>query len=470
MRNLWLDLTKALQARMSDALFKLWMAPIQAEEGQDGKLILSCPNRFFASWIREHYLQLIQDELRGLAGAPVEVVVGVSPRPVAGTEPGGEDRQLVLPHVAPRRPVRLNREFTFEEFVVGNCNSFAYQAAMAMATGTCGMVNTVYLLSGTGLGKSHLAQAVGNHVAGARPGMRVIYATAEEFTNEMIAAIRSGHTQEFKEKWRRCCDMLLLEEVQFLAGKEKTQAELAFTLDALGSDGKKIVFTGSCLPRDIPRMGSGLRSRLSSALITSIEAPDYATRTTILRKKAARRGLLLPEDVAGYMAENLSGDVRQLEGAVVGLAAKSSLAGRLIDLALAREVVGSFLGVRRPVTIDLVQDVVGQYYRLSREELQSRSRKRQIVQPRNLAMYLCRQHTRESLEAIGRAFSRDHATVLYACHAVEREIKKNGPLGRQMKFLSQRLVSGEEGGEEGGREPRQADSKNPRVRLRCIPH
>jgi chromosomal replication initiator protein len=426
------------------------VAPIRAEElpsaGGDsfGKLVLSCPNRFFATWVREHYLRLIEEELRRL-GAPVEVALAVSPRPAEDGEAPPEGDQLALPALAPRPPLRLRRDFTFEEFVVGDCNSFAYQAALAMANNTGGLVGSIYLLSGTGLGKSHLAQAIGNHVQEARPQVRVVYASAEEFTNEMVAAIKTGRTQQFKEKYRRACDLLLMEEVQFLAGKEKTQAELACTLDSLSGEGKRVIFTGSCLPRDIPRLGGRLRSRLSSALITSMEAPDFATRLKILRQKAARRALSLPGEVAQYLAENLTGDVRQIEGALVALAAKSALMGSQVDLALARQVVGDILGVHREVTIELVQDLVGQYFRVSREDLVSRSRKRQIVQPRNLAMYLCRRHTRSPLEAIGQAFNRDHATVLYAVHAVERGLRQKGTFCHQVEFLTRRLVGAKDG-------------------------
>jgi chromosomal replication initiator protein len=448
--TLWDQLTQALQARLSEALFKLWVAPIQVEEDSGGRLILGCPNRFFATWVREHYLRLIEEELRGLGtSTPVEVVVAVkSPRAAAegegaGAAAAGGD-QLGLPQIAAPRPpaVRLSRDFTFEEFVVGDCNSFAYQAARALADGTSGLISSIYLLSGTGLGKSHLAQAIGNRALEARPHLRVIYATAEEFTNEMVAAIRTSRTQQFKEKWRRGCDLLLLEGVQFLSGKEKTQAELTATLDSLCGEGKRLIFTGNCLPRDIPRLGGSLRSRLQSALITSIEAPDAATRARILRQKGARRALQLPEEVVAYLAETLTGDVRQCEGAVVGLAAKSALMGCPVTLGLAKEVVGGILGRRREVTVELVCDVIGQYYQLTREELRSRSRRRQIVEPRNLAMYLCRRHTRSSLEVIGRAFERDHSTVLYAVRAVERMMRARGAFGHQVEFLSRRLVGG----------------------------
>lgn len=447
MGTLWDKVTSSLEARLSEAAFRLWLAPIQAQE-EGGKLRLGCPNRFFASWVREHYLALIQEELRRLGGGPAEVVVAVAPRPAEG-ENGEhpqeqEAEQLALPALGPRQPRRLRREFTFEEFVVGDCNSFAYQAALALANNTGGLVNSIYLLSGTGLGKSHLAQAIGNHVTQHRPQLRVVYASAEEFTNEMVAAIKGGRTTQFKEKYRRACDLLLLEEVQFLAGKEKTQMELAYTLDSLSEEGKRIIFTGSCLPRDIPRLGGRLRSRLSGALITSMEAPDFATRIKILRKKAERRSLLLPDEVAHYLAENLTGDVRQLEGAVVGLAAKSGLMGCPLDLGLARQVVGDILGVQREVTIESVQELIEQYYQVSRDDLVSRSRRRQVAQPRNLAMYLCRRHTRAPLEAIGQAFRRDHATVLYAVQAVEREMRKKGAFAHQVEFLARRLVGARE--------------------------
>ncbi|MBW2259898.1 MAG: chromosomal replication initiator protein DnaA, partial [Deltaproteobacteria bacterium] len=248
--------------------------------------------------------------------------------------------------------------------------------------------------------------------------------------------------EQFKEKYRRQCDVLLLEDVQFLSGKEKTQHELGYTLDALLAAEKKLIFTSSHLPDDIPRMDKKLVSRLSSGIISNIEPPDYETRVRIINKKATSKSLEIPEDVVHYLASELTENVRQLESGLVGVAAKASLLNLPIDVKLAESVAKNIARRSQQITVESIQKLVCKYYKMGMDELLSRSRKRRIVQPRQVAMYLSRRYTAESFQSIGRSFNRYHATTLHAIGTVERLIREQGAVQKQVEFLSEKVESG----------------------------
>ena len=292
------------------------------------------------------------------------------------------------------------------------------------------------------MGKSHLAQAVGHYILSENPADRVYYMTAEDFSTEMIEAFRYDTINAFKGKYRKCCDVLLLEDVHFLSGKERTQLELAFTLDNLFESGKRIIFSSCHLPADIPKLNDTLRSRLSSSLISNIDPPKFRTRVRILQKKAANSGYKIPEDVMHYLASELTEDVRQLESGLIGVTAKSSLLGTPIDLALAESVVKNIVRQRKNITIDVIKKLVCKYYGISVSEIVSKSRKQSIVRPRQIAIYLARIYTDSPLQTIGKSFNRYHATALHSINAVEREMKQNGPVAKQLEFLRRKLESG----------------------------
>ncbi|MFP3870280.1 MAG: DnaA ATPase domain-containing protein, partial [Syntrophobacteria bacterium] len=294
MEEIWTKVKDDLQSRISSNCFKIWIHPLELVSSEDRAVSLGCPNRFFLNWLRENYLAEIQESWERVSNMPVEIHLQVARTPRRSSRHDEEDTSqmsLPLPGPAASCAHRLNRRFTFDEFVVGMGNSFAFSAALAVATGTQTPCNSLYLLSDTGLGKSHLSHAIGNHILQHKPDARVYYLTTEDFTNEMIAAIKQHRMELFKEKYRGMCDVLLLEEMQFLSGKEKTQVELAYTLDALSHDNKKVVFTGTHFPRDIPKLKSKLQSRLSAGIITHIEPPDFQTRLKILSKKASNEGV-----------------------------------------------------------------------------------------------------------------------------------------------------------------------------------
>jgi chromosomal replication initiator protein len=441
MEDIWRQAKEDLQGRISSNCYTMWIDPLELAVSREGEVSLACPNRFFLNWVRENYLSEIKRSWERYSGTPQEINLRLATTPRKSPLGREDSSQLPLP-LPPQKNghlYRLNRRFTFDQFVVGSGNSFAYSAAYAIANGDRGLSSCLYLLADTGLGKSHLSHAIGNHILTHNNSTRVFYLTAEEFTNEMVAAIKQRRMEGFKEKYRNICDVLLLEEVQFLSGKEKTQAELAYTLDALSRDDKRIIFTGTHFPRDIPKLKSKLQSRLVAGMVTHIEPPDFQTRLKILEKKAANEGISLPSEVAELLASNITRDVRQLESSVIGIVAKSSLLDKPIDIRLAHEVLESVCDSRETISIERVQQVICQYFKVSVEALKSNSRKKGVVYPRNLGMYFCRKYTEETLESIGQAFNRSHATVIHAVDNISRQIHQKSGVRNQVGFLGQQL-------------------------------
>jgi chromosomal replication initiator protein len=289
------------------------------------------------------------------------------------------------------------------------------------------------------MGKSHLAQAVGHYILSECPKERVYYITAEDFTNEMVQSIRNNSIDSFKDKYRNQCDVLLLEDIHFLSGKERIQAELALTLDVLLDAGKKIIFSSWYLPMDIPKMIEKLKSCLSSGIISHIEPPNFRTRVRILQKKSVLNGYEIPMDVTHYMASELTENVRQLNSGLIGVATKSSLLGTPINLDLARSVLKNIVRHQKDITIDAIKNLICKQYHLSIRDLLSRSRKQAIVRPRQIAIYLSRKYTDQPLQVIGKSFNRYHATALHSIHIVERELKENGSMKKQVEYLCEKL-------------------------------
>ncbi len=441
----WDQAKTRIHQKMPHHSFMLWVEPLVCLSEGDGEIVLGCPTSFFKNWVARHYLSLIEGEVEGLWGRPFQITLRLCENQGGNGDDRPEYEQLVLPHVTEREymPYPLHRDFTFDQFVVGVCNNFAYNAALSLACTESVSHNPLFLLSNIGLGKSHLSHAVGNHILKKDPTIRVCYITAEEFTNAMIWALRHDKIEEFKERYRRQCDVLLLEDVQFLSGKVKTQGELACTLDALLEADKKLIFTGTYLPGDIPKMDEKLTSRLSAGVISSIESPDYTTRMRILKKKASLKQIDISEDVVHYLASELTENVRQLESGLIGVAAKASLLNLPIDLGLARSIVKNIVRRSQEITVERIQKLVCKHYRLTMEDFLSRSRKRSISQPRQIAMYLARRYTGQSLQAIGRSFNRYHATALHAIGVVERLLREKGPVQKQVEYLSRKLESGD---------------------------
>lgn len=438
----WKQIKAHLQTVIPKNSFSLWIDPITCLEDSESAMILGCPNKFSRNWVTENYLELIRDTLQeGNPGNKELLLKVLRPAPSEDTAcPPASDTQMVLPHLPTRREgLLLNRNFTFDRFIVGRSNEFAYTASKALAEGAKWNYNSFLMLANTGLGKTHLSHAVANTILHHAPKTRINYITAEQFTNEMVASLKNNTIETFKEKYRRCCDVLLLEEVQFLGGKQKTQTELGYTLDALSNANKSIIFTSSIPPKDVPNMSKELTSRLTGGLVATIDRPDQDTRVNILQKKAAEQNIALSRDVIDLLASRLTRDVRQLESALNYLRAKSELLHVKIDTHLAKDVLHCLVSEAQAVTSADIKELVCKYYKVDPEMLESKSRKKIYVHPRNIYAYLCRRHTCEPLETIARGINRSHSTVLYAAELVEHKIKTDRKMKHQVEFLGQRV-------------------------------
>jgi len=443
-QSVWNQVKTQIHKKIPHHSFMVWIEPLEWLAHRDDEVVLGCPNEFARKWIINHYIDLMEAEVNKVFQEPCRITLEASDGPEGNSDHYQDEEQLPLPHVKRRQHALyvFHKDFTFDQFVVGMCNDFAYKAALALASGGDDYRSALFILSKTGLGKSHLSQAIGNYIQNQDSDIRVCYTTAEDFTNAMVHALRHNSIEQFKEKYRSQCDVLLLEDVQFLSGKEKTQYELGYTLDALLTAGKKLIFTSSHLPDDIPKMDGKLASQLSSGIISGIESPDYDTRVRIIEKKAASRSLEIPQDVVHHLAGELTENVRQLESGLIGVAAKSSLLKLPIDVKLAESVVKNIVRRAKEITIKNIQKFVCKYYKISPEEMLSRSRKRNIAQPRQIAMYLARRYTDQSFKAIGRNFNRYHATTLYAVGTIERLIREQGTVQKQVEFFCKGLESG----------------------------
>ena len=447
MKEVWEEIKNQIRAELPKNIFSLWIGPLTLLERRNGTLVLGCPNRFSKNWVADNYKHLIQQKLDRAGIGHLNLEFKVQPRLPDNLldSPSELPQQLCLPNMA-NRPSRgylgLNKRFTFDRFVVGPCNEFAYSASKAMAQDFAWGYNTLLMLAGTGLGKSHLSQAMCHKILECFPDKRIYYITAEDFTNEMVSCLRHNKIEQFKKKYREACDILLLEEIHFLSGKEKTQIELGHTLDALFNEKKKIIFTSSLPTKDIPSLSQDLCSRLTGGLVTTIETPDFQTRVKIIRRKASEMKLPLPDDVVELVADKLTKDIRQMESALNCLKAKSELLGEKITCNLAREALKYLTPNADAADLEEIRQLVCKYYKVSPEILSSKSRKKIHTHPRNVFIYLCRTHTEETLESISRAVNRSHSTVLYAYESIEKKIKAEATIRKEVEFLSGKIRKG----------------------------
>ena len=444
MQATWERIKSQIKSELSESSYSLWIRPLTFLEQKDQSVILGCPNKFARNWIMENYADLIKNRLLTAGSRDMDIVLKVLPKQPISQDPVPVrvSKQMPLPNFkgsAKTSGIRLNNDFTFDRFVVGSNNEFAYSASKAVANGSSFKYNSLLMLAATGLGKSHLSHAIGHSILGKNPDCRVHYVTAEDFANDMVFSLKNKRIEEFKNKYRRCCDVLLLEEVHFLSGKEKTQVELGYTLDALTDAKKKIIFTSSIAPNEIPRMSKELSSRLTSGLITSIDGPNFETRVKILNKKAEELSLTLPEDIVHLLATHLKRDIRQMESALRYLKAKSELLKVRVDIDLAKEVLECLSTGENFISPEQIEKLICVYYKIDPEMLRSKSRKSMHTYPRNIYMYLCRIYTQHTLEQIAGTINRSHSTVLYASELIESKIKKDSKLKHQVQFLKNKL-------------------------------
>jgi len=444
MSTIWEEIKNQIKVEIPEKSFSLWINPITCLDKKDNNLILLCPNKFSRNWIMENYMGSMEDKLDRIGNGHYKMALKVKAPEKRKPTPNifKVSSQLTLPNMPKEMKKgrkRFNNGFTFDRFVVGDCNKFAYGASKALAMDGDWPCEPLFLYANTGLGKSHLSHAIGHAILEHDPKVRAYYVTAEDFINEMIFALKNNRIEEFKNRYRRSCDVLLLEEVHFLGGKEKTQLELGYTLDILANNRKKVIFTSSILPKDIPNMSKELSSRLTSGIITTIEKPDYKTRVKILEKKSLEQNLPLCEEVLHLLAKHLSRDVRQMESSLRCLSAKSQLLNVKVNPDLAKEVIKCHVSDQSSNSIEDIKKIVCKYFKIDPKTLQSKSRKKIHSYPRNLYVYLCRHHTDATLEEIGRSIERNHSTVLYASEVISHKLKVDPKIKNQVDFLNQKL-------------------------------
>jgi chromosomal replication initiator protein len=446
MELIWQRVKESLANLIPPHAFRMWIEPLEIESSVDAKVMqLRCPNAFSRKRVLDHFAELIRTELNDVSGRSIDLDLVISSSNEEKALPNERPQQMPLPNmtIQPHYGRLLRQDYTFDHFVVGKNNEFAYSAALSLAVRKNIQQNSLFLLSKTGMGKSHLSQAIGHQILDHSPTERVYYMTAEDFTNEMVSSYKTNSVDVFKEKYHKGCDVLLLEDVQYLSGKGRTQIELAHTLDSLCNENKKIIFSSCFAPTEIPKLNENLRSRLTCGLISNIEAPDYRMRVKILKKYARANSWEIPAEILEYLASELSQDVRQLKSGLVGVSAKASLLGCPIDLQLAADVVKNMVRQSQTITINHIKQLVCKYYNVSPKELISRSRKQALVRPRQVAIYLARRYTDQPLQVIGKSFNRYHATALHAIGAVEKGIRQGGTVQRHIEYLSQKLEKGE---------------------------
>lgn len=445
----WTKLITAIEKRVNHESFGTWFRPIEFDLIRNNEITLRVPDRVFVDWIENNYRDVLDEALEetGLAGHTVVFMVSarsgpLSPlkvewpsAPTISEAPKTTSKAAVTSDLA-LRPSRdqfsndlpINQKYTFETFVVGSSNQFAHAAALAVAEGPSRTYNPLYLYGGVGLGKTHLMCAIGQRVRERNRHLRLCYISAERFMNELINAIRYEQTLAFRDRYRSI-DVLLIDDIQFIAGKERTQEEFFHTFNALYEGEKQIVISSDCPPREIPTLEERLHSRFEWGLIADIQTPDLETKLAILRKKAETDRIVLPDNVAMFIAQNIKSNIRELEGSLVRLTALSSLRGEAISLPLATEALKNFLDVEeRTTTIASIQKVVADHYSLRVSDLKAKSNVREIAFPRQVAMYLCKNLTHASLPEIGREFGgKHHTTVLHSINkiAVMREQNKS---------------------------------------------
>ncbi|MCK4839294.1 MAG: chromosomal replication initiator protein DnaA [Desulfobulbaceae bacterium] len=438
----WETIKENLAAVLPESTLSLWIQPLEFKKASERLFELVAPDRFFCSWVQENFFADIRKGFDDLQMQDTEIkLVVAAERPLPLLPPGQTDGQLRLPRIPQiKNTVRaLHPRFTFNEFMVGESNAMAKIACEAIANDDSALGRSVFIESGPGLGKSHLTHAVAHKIMADSPSTKLHYLTAQQLTAEMVRSIRSNSMEQFKEKFHNC-DVLLMEDIHTLSGRIKTQEELTAALDILLGHEKRIIFTSKIPAREIPNLEPDLLSRLSGGLVTTINPPDLQTRRHIIKKKSDNYSLQLDEEQVGFLAENIRGDIRQVESAVVGLKAKMGLLGCRPDLDMLKEVIGSIVGQSEAtVSAETIRDFIAKQFKTSTEELKSKSRKREVAFPRQVAMYLARKFTDQALADIGRAFNRDHSTVVHSVRVITNSINRNASVKGQVELLTNKI-------------------------------
>jgi chromosomal replication initiator protein len=438
--NAWQEVLGYLKTRVNTQSYQTWLRPTRLARVENDSLVVQVPNREFQDWIQEHYGRMVQNALDELSLGYHQVTYVIEEttekRPPSNGEPKAVQGKLDFDSVEHQ----LNPRYTFDTFVVGSCNQFAHAAARAVAGAPSKAYNPLFLYGGVGLGKTHLMQAVGHTIKKQWKEMRLAYVSSESFTNEVINSLRYDRMISFREKYRNV-DILLMDDIEFIAGKERTQEEFFHTFNALYEAQKQVVISSDCAPKEIPALEERLRSRFAWGLTADLQPPDLETKMAILARKSESQGVPLPSNVAEFIASKIKSSIRDLEGALTRVLAYSSLTGEPLSLDMAHQVLRNLMASDEyRVSIDNIQRLICREFGLTLAQLKSKNNSHKIAYPRQIAMYLAKHLTRSSLPQIGSAFGgKHHTTVLHSVNKITEMMKTDRDLNRLINKLSDSL-------------------------------
>ncbi len=448
MEALWTKSLKIIKEKVSQQNFETWINPIKIISVEGNNIHLSVPNKFFKNWVSENYFNSINDAMSKVMGVNINLNLVVNKldyvqKPATGEET--EDNKIHTTRKTRKYKVNtsLNSNYSFDRFVVGSSNQFAHAAAVAVAKQPARTYNPLFIYGGVGLGKTHLLNAIGFLTLSLYRDMNVLYVSAEEFMNELINSIRYDRMPGFRKKYREI-DSLLIDDIQFIAGKERTQEEFFHTFNTLHDSGKQIVVTSDKFPKEIPKLEERLRSRFEWGLIADIQPPEIETRVAILEKKAHENNINIPANVSYYIASRAGDNIRELEGYLTRIAAFSSLTGREINMELVKEVLKKVLkqGEKKPVNIEDILKIITKKFDIKISEIRSRKKSKNLVLPRQIAMYLSRKLTNYSFPDIGiKIGGRDHSTVIYANNKIAKMIEKDSKIRKTVMEIENHLLN-----------------------------
>ncbi len=427
LEDIWNNTLKLIKVELTEVSFNTWLKTIEPVSIENDEILLAVPNEFTKSILEGRYLNLIKNAIKQATNKSYDISFTIPGENSIATNNIDNKQQQNVENLDTKQRAQLNPKYTFDTFVIGNSNRFAHAASLAVAEAPAQAYNPLFIYGGVGLGKTHLMHAIAHYVLNQNIKSKVVYVSSEKFTNELINSIRDDRNDEFRNKYRNI-DVLLIDDIQFIAGKERTQEEFFHTFNSLHEANKQIIISSDRPPKEIPTLEDRLRSRFEWGLLADIQAPDLETRIAILRKKASVENISVPNDVMHYIATKIQSNIRELEGALIRIVAYSSLTNKEVTVELAEEALKDIISNNKPreITVDLIKKIITDHYDIKLEDFNSKKRTRAIAFPRQIAMYLTRELTDLSLPKIGDEFGgRDHTTVIHACDKISKEIEES---------------------------------------------